>query len=132
MVEHNLAKVGVEGSSPFICSNASGSLLVGNGFRKSVAAGSIPVTSSAGWSSLVARKAHNLEVVGSNPTHRIYRKEIAMSSKERQQANKLRVRFSKHFNLAPSEVEIAEYPWDIIVFAPNHPKLPEWSVGDNS
>lgn len=55
-----------------------------------------------------------------------------MGSRERQQANKLRVKFSKHFNLPPSEVEIAEYPWDIIVFAPNHPKLPKWSVGDNS
>ncbi len=45
LVEHNLAKVGVAGSSPV--SRSPG---------------------DAGWSSLVARRAHNPEVVGSNPT----------------------------------------------------------------
>ena len=47
LVEHNLAKVGVAGSSPVSRS------------RKHT---------DAGWSSLVARRAHNPEVVGSNPT----------------------------------------------------------------
>src|SRR6267154_444976 len=53
LVEHNLAKVGVAGSSP-------------------VSRSPRPARSSkhtdAGWSSLVARRAHNPEVVGSNPT----------------------------------------------------------------
>src|SRR6266700_5342978 len=47
LVEHNLAKVGVAGSSPVSRSER---------------------VSDAGWSSLVARRAHNPEVVGSNPT----------------------------------------------------------------
>jgi hypothetical protein len=47
LVEHNLAKVGVAGSSPVSRS---------------------PEENVAGWSSLVARRAHNPEVVGSNPT----------------------------------------------------------------
>src|SRR6266496_5237713 len=51
LVEHNLAKVGVAGSSPV---SRSPSRMVGQ--------------SDAGWSSLVARRAHNPEVVGSNPT----------------------------------------------------------------
>src|SRR2546430_2165539 len=51
LVEHNLAKVGVAGSSPV---SRSPSQQVG--------------TSDAGWSSLVARRAHNPEVVGSIPT----------------------------------------------------------------
>src|SRR2546421_5553047 len=51
LVEHNLAKVGVAGSSPV---SRSPSQQGG--------------TSDAGWSSLVARRAHNPEVVGSNPT----------------------------------------------------------------
>src|SRR5205814_9309293 len=51
LVEHNLAKVGVAGSSPVSRS-------------PSQQGGS----SDAGWSSLVARRAHNPEVVGSNPT----------------------------------------------------------------
>ena len=50
LVEHNLAKVGVAGSSPVSRSPQAGSTIV------------------AGWSSLVARRAHNPEVVGSNPT----------------------------------------------------------------
>ena len=49
LVEHNLAKVGVAGSSP-------------------VSRSSIKRKTDAGWSSLVARRAHNPEVVGSNPT----------------------------------------------------------------
>src|SRR6266478_1955078 len=53
LVEHNLAKVGVAGSSP-------------------VSRSPKPACRSrhidAGWSSLVARRAHNPEVVGSNPT----------------------------------------------------------------
>ena len=47
LVEHNLAKVGVAGSSPVSRS---------------------PEENVAGWSSLAARRAHNPEVVGSNPT----------------------------------------------------------------
>jgi hypothetical protein len=44
-------------------------MIFGAGFR--------PSCSVAGWSSLVARKAHNLEVSGSNPlpaTKRLFRK----------------------------------------------------------
>ena len=52
LVEHNLAKVGVAGSSPVSRS---------------------PEENVAGWSSLVARRAHNPEVVGSNPTPAIGR-----------------------------------------------------------
>ena len=53
LVEHNLAKVGVAGSSP-------------------VSRSTWMDTSVAGWSSLVARRAHNPEVVGSNPTPATY------------------------------------------------------------
>ncbi len=47
LVEHNLAKVGVAGSSP-----------VSRSQKQKI---------GAGWSSLVARRAHNPEVAGSNP-----------------------------------------------------------------
>src|SRR6267378_8561946 len=73
LVEHNLAKVGVAGSSPV---SRSGRLEGAEGWK--VPIGStfhIPTvqhangfSSDAGWSSLVARRAHNPEVVGSNPT----------------------------------------------------------------
>jgi hypothetical protein len=59
LVEHNLAKVGVAGSSP-------------------VSRSPKPACRSrhidAGWSSLVARRAHNPEVVGSNPTPATFRR----------------------------------------------------------
>src|SRR6266576_5973717 len=53
LVEHNLAKVGVAGSSPV---------------SRSPKAACRSRHIDAGWSSLVARRAHNPEVVGSNPT----------------------------------------------------------------
>src|SRR5216117_3828736 len=53
LVEHNLAKVGVAGSSPV---------------SRSPKAACRSKHIDAGWSSLVARRAHNPEVVGSNPT----------------------------------------------------------------
>ena len=53
LVEHNLAKVGVAGSSPV---------------SRSPKAACKSKHIDAGWSSLVARRAHNPEVVGSNPT----------------------------------------------------------------
>src|SRR5438034_6119236 len=55
LVEHNLAKVGVAGSSPVSRSRKMGRWADGQ-------------YTVAGWSSLVARRAHNPEVVGSNPT----------------------------------------------------------------
>ena len=60
LVEHNLAKVGVAGSSP-----------VSRSEERAVRAGKdgkVTAEHVAGWSSLVARRAHNPEVVGSNPT----------------------------------------------------------------
>src|SRR5882724_9124054 len=56
LVEHNLAKVGVAGSSPVSRSQ---------GRQETQEQVAVIV---AGWSSLVARRAHNPEVVGSNPT----------------------------------------------------------------
>src|SRR5882757_9026579 len=57
LVEHNLAKVGVAGSSPV---------------SRSPKAACRSKHIDAGWSSLVARRAHNPEVVGSNPTPAIF------------------------------------------------------------
>src|SRR6266550_8613633 len=59
LVEHNLAKVGVAGSSPV---------------SRSPKAACRSKHIDAGWSSLVARRAHNPEVVGSNPTPAITEK----------------------------------------------------------
>src|SRR5882724_5282741 len=59
LVEHNLAKVGVAGSSPV---------------SRSPKAACRSIHSDAGWSSLVARRAHNPEVVGSNPTPATFRR----------------------------------------------------------
>ena len=75
LVEHNLAKVGVAGSSPV---SRSGGAVGRNGsgiqqnpsdrFRLRMENAIV-----AGWSSLVARRAHNPEVVGSNPTPATWR-----------------------------------------------------------
>src|SRR5262245_32273977 len=59
LVEHNLAKVGVAGSSP-VSRSPRWTVWQGGGLAKAI--------NVAGWSSLVARRAHNPEVVGSNPT----------------------------------------------------------------
>ena len=68
LVEHNLAKVGVAGSSPV---SRSARAVAPERWHLVVAASKIGRLSPvyvAGWSSLVARRAHNPEVVGSNPT----------------------------------------------------------------
>ena len=70
LVEHNLAKVGVAGSSP-VSRSALGSLEQWLGSRRN---GRRQPAHVAGWSSLVARRAHNPEVVGSNPTPAIGRR----------------------------------------------------------
>ena len=63
LVEHNLAKVGVAGSSP-VSRSAQVALIAVRSRRN----GRHAPAHVAGWSSLVARRAHNPEVVGSNPT----------------------------------------------------------------
>ena len=68
LVEHNLAKVGVAGSSPVSRSRMQQTARRHDG---KTASGSLDEGGrdiDAGWSSLVARRAHNPEVVGSNPT----------------------------------------------------------------
>src|SRR5213596_1449878 len=80
LVEHNLAKVGVAGSSPVSRSGDCGLRIadceaglaeapwcrLGRPMRNPKL--TIRNRNDAGWSSLVARRAHNPEVVGSNPT----------------------------------------------------------------
>ena len=82
LVEHNLAKVGVAGSSPVSRSQSRqetqgrSQLSAGRSYRQ-------VAVIVAGWSSLVARRAHNPEVVGSNPTPAIGGQAVRRSGGQR-------------------------------------------------
>ena len=64
MVERNLAKVEVIGSNPMYRSKFSLVLCTEEDGQVSLY---LTMHPDAGWSSLVARRAHNPKVVGSNP-----------------------------------------------------------------